>query len=298
MTHSFLSHTQTYPCLDLLSRSNHPNIYLLEANKLHTIIVPRAMTQAAVPSCRASEKTDQLPKRQRLESVLAVTLPFKQENVSPTLFELAINQTQKRWAWFTESRELDNNSGTELGTLGYLPWEIRQEMFKAVHDGYFYGDCDLAPRTLCYEIQDPLTGPAPDIFDLDSYHPLRSGCYTSGGCYTSWGSVCLRLSSATLGFEYDVLFLSNTIFKFECRTGLEKFLDQLSDFHQTMLRRIIISIWVPMVVVFVCGKTGGMAGRRRARKYRRRYDRSALSWTTVDIGVTRGAAMSLAIQDD
>ena len=123
--------------------------------------------------------------------------------------------------------------------MGYLPWEIRQGIFKAVHDGYFYGDCDLAPRTLCYEIQDPLTGPAPDIFDLDSYHTRRSRCCTSRG------PIYLRLSSATLGSEYDVLFLSNTIFKFECRTGLENFLDQLSDFHQTMLRRIIISIWVP-----------------------------------------------------
>lgn len=204
------------------------------------------MARVDLSSCQAIEETEQPLKRQRLESVFAVTLPFKQRDVSPQVFELAINQTQKRWAWFMESRELDTERGTELGTLGYFPWEIRQQILKMVFDGYFlsYRKCDLAPPTLCYLNPKGVTGQAPDIFDL--YHSYRNlvsqGCYMSS---TSQELFSLHLSSATLGFEYDDLFLSNAIFKFECPKGLDGFLDQLSDNHQTKLRRIIINIWVP-----------------------------------------------------
>lgn len=205
------------------------------------------MAQADVSSCQASEETEQLRKLNRLESVLAVTLPFKQKDVSPDLFDLAINQTQKGWAWFVRSRELDIERGTELGTLGYLPWETRQQVLKVIIDGQFYGESQ-APRTLCYD----LTASSTDVFNLDSYYvelvKLRLR-------YPSQGISDLRLSSVTLSFEYDSLFLSNTIFKFQCRTVLDKFLAQLSDLHQTKLRSIIISIWVP------CG-----CGSRRLRQ--------------------------------
>ena len=77
------------------------------------------MAQPDVSLCRAGTETEQLQKRQRSELVLAVTLPFKRQDVSQNLFELAIDQTRKRWAWFTKSRELE--LGTELGTLVYLP---------------------------------------------------------------------------------------------------------------------------------------------------------------------------------
>lgn len=65
-------------------------------------------------------------------SCFAVTLPFKQQDVSRNLFEHAIDQARRRWAWFTKSRELDAGRGTEFGTLGYLPWEIRQQIFEVV----------------------------------------------------------------------------------------------------------------------------------------------------------------------
>lgn len=212
------------------------------------------MAQADVSSYQPSEWTDQihklnhqihnlnhqLHKFNQLVSVLAATLPFKQAEVSPDLFDLAINQTQKRWAWFVRSRELDIERGTDLGTLGYLPWEIRQQIIKAVLDGFFEGEHDRVGHTLCYE---PSTALAPDLFNFSYYRMGMENCRMNWDAYS--GVPGLRHSSATLGFEYDSFFLSNTIFKFNRPTGLGKFLDQLSDYHQTKLRRILINIWVP-----------------------------------------------------
>ena len=78
--------------------------------------------------CRSVERQmERFGNRQRLELALAVTLPFEQGDVSRKLFQLAIDQTRKRWAWFANLRELDTKLGTELGTSVYLPWEIRQQ---------------------------------------------------------------------------------------------------------------------------------------------------------------------------
>ncbi len=139
------------------------------------------MAQPDVSLCRAGTETDQVQKRQRLELVLAVTLPFKRQDVSQNLFGLAIDQTRKRWAWFTKSRELE--SGTELGTLVYLPWEIRQQIFKEVLPGlcddtqrYHHGclgrytwNGGRESEALHYAEQAlPSTERAHDIFDLAS----------------------------------------------------------------------------------------------------------------------------------
>lgn len=118
-----------------------------------------------------------------MELVLAVTLPFKKQDVSRSLFERAIDQTQTRWAWFAESRELDTEFSTELGTLGYLPWEIRQQILKVVLDGhycyqslyssYLAEEHGPAPQILCYDVEDPLREPTPDVFYLAAYQRTR-----------------------------------------------------------------------------------------------------------------------------
>lgn len=167
------------------------------------------MAQSDMSSCLVSEDTSQ----PLTPEELAVTLPFEQQDVLPNVFQLAVDQTRKRWAWFSESRELDARMGTELGTLGYLPWEIRRQILKEILDYVFW-----------YQ-RDPRTYRGQEAWPYDARH--------------------LRLSSPTLGLEFDELFLSNTIFKFEWPPDLGKFLGQMSSFHLTRLRRIIISIWVP-----------------------------------------------------
>ena len=224
------------------------------------------MAQREVSSCWAGTQTDQLQKRQRLELLLGVTLPFKRRNASQNLFVLAIDQTRKRWVWFTKSREMNDKAGTELGTLVYLPWEIRQQIFKAVLNGarhdtpriyYTWGDqWNGGPESEALRYADqalPSTGRAHDIFYLASYVYLRHSLdYIGLAEHQSYGNsktipktIPLRLSSPALGLEFDDFFLSNSIFKFGSPARLQMFLPQLSDFHQTKLRRIIIGIWVP-----------------------------------------------------
>ena len=118
-----------------------------------------------------------------MELVLAVTLPSKKHDIFQSLFERAIDQTRKRWAWFADSRELDTEFGTELGTLGYLPWEIRQPIREEVLDGHhcYRSLCSSylpevhrpAPQILCYDVEDPLREPAPNIFYLAAYQRTR-----------------------------------------------------------------------------------------------------------------------------
>ncbi|CAF9942239.1 hypothetical protein IMSHALPRED_003430 [Imshaugia aleurites] len=179
------------------------------------------MAQSDVSPCLSDGETkDRLQKRQR---VFAATLPFKGHYVPQNLVELAIDQTRKRWAWFAESRKLDTERGTELGTLGYLPWEICQQMFKALlsrlrRSGYGLG---IVTR-------------APEILD-------------SGFCITKEGlePLSFRLSSPTLRLEFDICFFFNTIIKFERSADLRQFFCQSPDCYDTKVRCIIIRIWVP-----------------------------------------------------
>lgn len=215
------------------------------------------MAQPDVPPCRIIGETDQ---------VLAPTLPFKQQDVPREQFEHAIHQTRKRWAWFAESRELDAKRGTELGTLGYLPWEIRRQILEAVRRGLVHRlpkqyqtfpwayrqGCAPALETLCYRPRELRSGlqvhDVFDPFDLASYtleyvditELTRTGCPMDGVPMP----IPLRLSSRTLRDDFDDLFLPNTVFKFESCAELQEFLGRLSDLQRTKLRRIVITILV------------------------------------------------------
>ena len=48
----------------------------------------------------------------------------------------AIGQTKARWAWFSGARALDDELSRRLGTLGYLPIEVRDKIFRLVLDEY------------------------------------------------------------------------------------------------------------------------------------------------------------------
>ena len=105
--------------------------------------------------------------------------------------------------------------GTALGTLGYFPWETRRQIIKELFDNVLWEERDTW-----------------------TYNGQKNWPY--------WLTLLRdRLSSPTLRLEFDDFFFSNSIFKFKCSSELGKFLGQLSNFHETKLRRIIISIRVP-----------------------------------------------------
>lgn len=47
---------------------------------------------------------------------------------STDLRENAKAQAEGRWSWFADAERIDKIRATDLGTLGYLPWELRQEI--------------------------------------------------------------------------------------------------------------------------------------------------------------------------
>ena len=48
----------------------------------------------------------------------------------------AIKQTKRRWVWFLAAQKLDDELNTRLGTPGYLPLEIRLNIFRHVLENY------------------------------------------------------------------------------------------------------------------------------------------------------------------
>ncbi|KAL8826291.1 MAG: hypothetical protein Q9191_003886 [Dirinaria sp. TL-2023a] len=47
-----------------------------------------------------------------------------------------LKQTKKRWAWFSKARKRDDELNSRLGTLKYLPYEIRQQIYLENIDNY------------------------------------------------------------------------------------------------------------------------------------------------------------------
>jgi hypothetical protein len=45
------------------------------------------------------------------------------------LGESGSEQAKLRWSWFATAEQIDKIRATDLGTLGYLPWELRRQIF-------------------------------------------------------------------------------------------------------------------------------------------------------------------------
>ena len=180
----------------------------------------------------------------------------------------AISQTKKRWAWFSEARTLDETLSTRLGTLGYLPWEIRDKIFRHVLDDYMtegltdqiykptFRPENLHPSALqCLEMKkrsrdefDVVTtgdhetpdGKLYSIFSLRSrFNPPKKHADHRGPDFV----MPLRLATADTKFEFDRIFLSTMIFRFSCHELLHQFLNELSVTQLSQVRSITIQIY-------------------------------------------------------
>ena len=191
-----------------------------------------------------------------------MTLPFSKKDVSLRLWRETIERTQQRWIWFSKARQLDHMLGERLGTLVYLPQEIRDQIFLLVIDSpfdelerererhrYVYGresrichrkNTDTPTRwRLDYEASTSAFHKTPtnlDVFELQSYHSRRSH---------SWHPIRrmpLHLTSPSTKVDFEYLFLRCTTFKFNCPRMLGRLLDQLSPYQQSILQHIAIGI--------------------------------------------------------
>lgn len=184
-----------------------------------------------------------------IQEQLPVYLKRKyQVTMSPPLIsqyhKKIVKHSEKQSAWTSKARTLDARLGTRLGTLVYLPFEIRQQIFKHVFDNYYPGEDGRyarVPETFDYlgrtkqNLYDQLIEdhPTGGIFELDSYKIISETAFV----------VSLRLASSTLKDEFEHFFLRNNVFTFLCPRRLSDFLSQLSSLHRAQLIRIAIGIW-------------------------------------------------------
>ena len=189
----------------------------------------------------------------------AITVPFDIESLSrfSLLKAKTLRQTKARWCWFDTARKDDQDAGTSLGTLRFLPYEIRQQIFQIVLEDYFdeveeqlrqhnsvfnrcrsrcVGHIDRSLLEIHFEglhcscKRDRV----PNVFNLGSYFvwPAPERLFMS-----------LRLASPSIQREFDSVFLSRSTFQFTCSFTLQYFLDQLSPFQRKQLRCLSISIF-------------------------------------------------------
>ncbi len=182
-----------------------------------------------------------------------MTVPFGLDLDDPFRSSLlkarVLRQTKLRRCWFDEASKDDKEANTRLGTLRFLPYEMRQQIFKIVLEDYFDeynlqgGEpgipwlCagDLTKWQLNYEgwycrcrrSAEHETG---DVFTLTSY------CHIAQ--HKKRAPLNLRFASEPLKQEFDHVFLASNTFEFTCPASLEKFMDMLSPLQQRQLKRI------------------------------------------------------------
>lgn len=85
----------------------------------------------------------------------AKTLPFKDSDVSREIRATILKRTEQRRVWFSKAEELDEERGTKLGTLGFLPWDIRQMIIEEVFEDVFHEFiCRRHPKNASLETPD------------------------------------------------------------------------------------------------------------------------------------------------
>lgn len=189
---------------------------------------------------------------------LAITLPSNIRSLSyfSPLKRRTLRQTEERWCWFDQARKDDQEMGTRLGTLRFLPYEVREQIFKIVLDDYFdefsqrrkrydftwlgrrrskYGALSKLKLRLniegvhccCAHDKKPEVR---DIFDLASYDSNPQGLGRA--------PLNLLFASPSIRPEFARIFLSSCTFEFNCSVTLERFLDWLSPTQQKQLSRL------------------------------------------------------------
>ena len=95
-------------------------------------------------STKLAVHPEQLPLR---SDIFLSTLPFDQNIIPRYITEGILHRTRRRWTWFVEAAR----SNPSLGTLQYLPAEVRREIWKWLFycretmsaDGLWEYDCKL-----------------------------------------------------------------------------------------------------------------------------------------------------------
>ena len=215
----------------------------------------------------ASLMTSMYKKLQKIFTITdySITVPFDIKNLSyfSLLKAKTLRQTKACWCWFDKASKDDKDAGTRLGTLRFLPYEIRQQIFQIVLEDYFEEQLEqqlaifnrgrysvgrvnrsilqITFRHCCCKRE------VPNVFDLRSYFGVWQA--------TERPPMSLRLASLSIQSEFDGNFLACNTFHFTCPFTLQGFLDQLSPFKQRQLRSVSLAMfeyWVCNSDPLVC----------------------------------------------
>ena len=150
-------------------------------------------------------------------------LPSDKENTEAMLDETAverINRTGESERWYWQAHRLDVERGTELGTLGYLPPEVLEQIWKDVvnYDAFNENGLDMESFHL---------------FTPISMQTLRDQVFDAHGRHSTLMAACkLQKALGNSSFELDHFFnrieracFSNYTFVFYHPTELKTFLD-------------------------------------------------------------------------
>ena len=153
------------------------------------------------------------------------TLPFDQNNVRRDITERALSRTQRGWAWYDQAQKLN----PLLGTLFRLPPEIRCRIW----------DCLLQCRsTLSNDGLWEYVHHYGPVFNLGAY------CFGFGRrLFIDNPARSLRLVSSSVRNEFDDVFLSTRIFRFNRPEDLAHFCNRLTGAQTCRLHSIAIGIY-------------------------------------------------------
>ena len=149
-------------------------------------------------------------------------LPFNTYEI-PDELQVSLERTKQRWAWFSKAKDHDKERGTQLGTLGYFPWEIRQKIFRNIFDGFFTVR-EVCSRWFCFS-------------ESGGNGPCRRETIPY-----SWRDLAIRNVSASIRSEVEHAFITMAHFEFMSDKRLNIFLDHLTTYEKSLLRSVKIPI--------------------------------------------------------
>ena len=151
-------------------------------------------------------------------------------------------------AWYAKARKLDLQRGTRLGTLGYLPWEVRRHIWAL-----------LIERGISWPYVARLNNG--NLFHFFASRPVPYNSFANPNSnknskvieieYQNHNDNRTRVSylfrfrnvSLTVKYEFDAMLFSTRILHFNCPYSLRRFIAQLSPFQRRHFFHLSINLF-------------------------------------------------------
>ncbi len=188
----------------------------------------------------------------------------------------AIKTTAKRWVWFSNARKVDDERGERLGTLGYFPSEIRQEIFRIVYE---YEHCWAIHRK--HEGWPNSKGRYSDLWlhhGRDPHSEIWPDFQSSDPHSWLWGINGLRFASPSTKAEFDHLCLSRTSFWFDCPLKFTTVLKKFPTIQHSQLRSVTFSLFQ---YCYNCDHLRYNVSRENLYDHKDWYRKNTLDWMAL-----------------